>query len=89
MRAEGDAPVTVSRLTEQTDYRNQLLEDVRHGLTAYRKHLPSKYFYDARGSDLFEEITRLPEYYLTEAEGDILAEHSHDLMARIHPEDLL
>ena len=89
MRAEGDAPVTLSRLTEPTDHRNQLLEDVRHGLTAYRKHLPSKYFYDARGSELFEEITRLPEYYLTEAEAEILSEHSDDLMARIQPDELV
>jgi len=89
MRKEGDAPVTVSRLTEHTDHRNQLLEDVRHGLTAYRKNLPSKYFYDARGSELFEEITRLPEYYLTEAESEILAEHSEDLMARIQPDELV
>ncbi len=89
MRNEGDAPVTVSRLTEPTDHRNQLLEDVRHGLTAYRKHLPSKYFYDARGSDLFEDITRLPEYYLTEAETELLAQHSDNLMARIEPDELV
>ena len=89
MRDKGDAPVTVSNLTEPTDHRAQLLEDVRHGLTAYRKHLPSKYFYDARGSELFEEITRLPEYYLTQAESDLLARHADHLMTRLEPDELV
>lgn len=45
-----------------------LREDVLRGLTQARKVLPPKWFYDARGSELFEEITRLPEYYPTRAE---------------------
>ncbi|WP_433619130.1 L-histidine N(alpha)-methyltransferase [Dactylosporangium sp. CA-139114] len=49
-----------------------LREDARRGLTANPKWLPPKYFYDARGSELFEEITRLPEYYPTRAEREIL-----------------
>jgi len=89
MREKGDAPVTVSHLTQPTDHRARLLEDVRHGLTAYRKHLPSKYFYDARGSELFEEITRLPEYYLTEAEAEILDRHSDTIMTRLRPDELV
>jgi len=89
MREKGDAPVTVSHLTQPTDHRAQLLEDVRHGLTAYRKHLPSKYFYDARGSELFEEITRQPEYYLTESEAEILDRHSDGIMTRLQPDELV
>lgn len=89
MRIQGDAPVTVSHLTEPTDYHAQLLEDVQHGFTAYRKHLPSQYFYDARGSELFEEITGLPEYYLTRAETEILTQHAHDIMARVRPHELI
>ena len=89
MRAEGDAPVTVSQLTPPKDYRSQLLEDVFYGFTAYRKYLPSKYFYDGRGSELFEQITELPEYYLTNAETEILAEHADSLMARIQPDELV
>jgi L-histidine Nalpha-methyltransferase len=54
-------------------YLSQLRADVRAGLTATPKTLPPKYFYDARGSELFDEITRLPEYYLTRAESSILA----------------
>jgi L-histidine N-alpha-methyltransferase len=50
-----------------------LREDVRQGLTADPKVLPPKWFYDAKGSDLFEEITRLPEYYPTRREAEILS----------------
>ncbi len=46
--------------------------DVLVGLSEPRKMIPSKYFYDAEGSRLFQEITRLPEYYLTRAEFEIL-----------------
>jgi L-histidine Nalpha-methyltransferase len=53
-------------------YLDALRADVRGGLTATPKTLPPKYFYDAQGSKLFDEITRLPEYYLTRAETSIL-----------------
>ncbi len=43
-------------------YLAELRADVRAGLRAEPKSLPPKYFYDERGSELFEEITRLPEY---------------------------
>ncbi|GAA1902279.1 L-histidine N(alpha)-methyltransferase [Streptantibioticus ferralitis] len=49
-----------------------LRADAAVGLTANPKWLPPKWFYDARGSELFEEITRLPEYYPTRAERAIL-----------------
>lgn len=49
-----------------------MLAEVAAGLAAPQKELPPKYFYDRRGSELFEEITRLPEYYLTRAERSIL-----------------
>lgn len=48
--------------------------EVRAGLTARRKTLPSKYFYDARGSQLFEQICLLPEYYVTRTEMALLEE---------------
>ena len=50
-----------------------LRADARAGLTASPKHLPPKWFYDARGSALFEEITALPEYYPTRTEAALLA----------------
>ena len=57
-------------------YLDALRADVRAGLTATPKTLPPKYFYDACGSKLFDEITRLPEYYLTRAETLILQEQA-------------
>jgi L-histidine N-alpha-methyltransferase len=57
-------------------YLDALRADVRAGLTATPKTLPPKYFYDARGSELFDEITRLPEYYLTRAETAILEQRA-------------
>ncbi|WP_433384771.1 L-histidine N(alpha)-methyltransferase [Micromonospora sp. KLBMP9576] len=61
---------------EEQDLGRSLREDVRTGLTAEQKWLPPKWFYDARGSELFEEITRLPEYYPTRAERAVLAERA-------------
>ncbi|MGW1884692.1 L-histidine N(alpha)-methyltransferase [Streptomyces sp. NPDC001970] len=58
-----------------------LRADVLHGLTRTPKELPPKWFYDARGSELFEEITRLPEYYPTRAEREILVARSAQVAA--------
>ncbi|SCG50960.1 L-histidine Nalpha-methyltransferase [Micromonospora echinaurantiaca] len=58
---------------EPGDLDRGLRDDVRAGLSADPKWLPPKWFYDARGSELFEEITRLPEYYPTRAERAVLA----------------
>jgi L-histidine N-alpha-methyltransferase len=54
------------------DLAAALRADVREGLTATPKEVPPKYFYDERGSQLFEDITRLPEYYPTRCEREIL-----------------
>ncbi|MEU9319946.1 L-histidine N(alpha)-methyltransferase [Streptomyces sp. NPDC048295] len=59
-----------------------LRADVLHGLTRSPKTLPPKWFYDAHGSVLFEEITRLPEYYPTRAEREILIDRA-DEIARV------
>ncbi|MFF1648248.1 L-histidine N(alpha)-methyltransferase [Streptomyces sp. NPDC058240] len=59
-----------------------LRADVLHGLTRHPKTLPPKWFYDAHGSELFEEITRLPEYYPTRAEREILIDRA-DEIARV------
>ncbi|MFI9639720.1 L-histidine N(alpha)-methyltransferase [Micromonospora sp. NPDC051925] len=66
---------------EERDLDRALRSDVRAGLTADPKWLPPKWFYDARGSELFEEITRLPEYYPTRAERAVLAERAADVAA--------
>ena len=59
------------------EIRAALEADVRSGLTAEPKDLPPKWFYDERGCELFERITRLPEYYPTRAERSILQEQRH------------
>ncbi len=58
------------------DLRAALLSDVSTGLTATPKELPPKWFYDQRGSELFDEITRLPEYYPTNRERAILTDQA-------------
>ncbi|MDU1695402.1 MAG: L-histidine N(alpha)-methyltransferase, partial [Bradyrhizobium sp.] len=55
--------------------------DVLAGLTQQPKQLSPKYFYDAAGSDLFEQITRLPEYYPTRTELGILRDRGAEIAA--------
>src|ERR1043166_275135 len=58
--------------------------DVRRGLTKQgQKELPSKYFYDALGSKLFDAICELPEYSLTRADERLLRGHADDIVAHI------
>lgn len=64
---------TIELHLDPADLDAALRDDVRRGLTATPKHLPPKWFYDDRGSQLFDEITRLPEYYPTRRETEILA----------------
>jgi L-histidine Nalpha-methyltransferase len=56
-----------------------------NGLSREPKSLPCKFFYDARGSELFEQICRLPEYYLTRTEIAILEERAEEIAAQIGP----
>lgn len=58
-------------------------EDVRKGLTAQPKRFLPKYFYDELGSQLFEAICLLPEYYLTRAENEILQRYADEIVAAI------
>ena len=52
-----------------------MLDDVIAGLSQSQKTLPSKYFYDARGSKLFDDICDLDEYYVTRTESTLMSEH--------------
>ncbi|WP_338596050.1 L-histidine N(alpha)-methyltransferase [Saccharopolyspora sp. SCSIO 74807] len=63
----------------EADAARELRADVREGLTDEPKWLRPKWFYDAAGSELFERITELPEYYQTRAEHDILARHAVEI----------
>jgi L-histidine Nalpha-methyltransferase len=58
----------------------KMASDVREGLSAQPKELAPKYFYDERGSQLFEQITELDEYYPTRAERSILAERAGEII---------
>ncbi|MDT0260180.1 L-histidine N(alpha)-methyltransferase [Jatrophihabitans lederbergiae] len=59
----------------------ELALDARVGLTSTPKSLPPRWFYDARGSELFEQITELPEYYPTRTERQILEAYADDIAA--------
>jgi L-histidine Nalpha-methyltransferase len=71
--------IAFPQITPQTELR--VASAVRHGLNCRPKTLPSWLFYDDTGSDLFEQITRLPEYYLTRTERSILASHAAEMIA--------
>jgi L-histidine N-alpha-methyltransferase len=71
------------------DRREALLQDVREGLTRNPKELPPKWFYDERGSELFGQITRLPEYYLTGRERAILAERAREVAEETRADTLV
>lgn len=77
--AGGTPPYTVRRS------RQQMVRDVRRGLMSNPKELSPKYFYDERGSELFEEITQLPEYYLTRAERALLETLIGDIVRSAKP----
>ena len=64
-----------------SDLARALRRDVLHGLRQTPKTLPPKWFYDATGSDLFDRITRLPEYYPTRTEASILRARAAEIVA--------
>ena len=66
-----------------------MLREVALGLSKPQKELPSKYFYDRRGSELFEAITRLPEYYPTRVERALLTAEMPALLRELRPASLV
>ncbi len=60
-----------------------LRKDVELGFSAYPKYIPFKYFYDDKGSRIFQQIMRMPEYYLTHSEYEIFDQHKHNILKRI------
>ena len=75
----GPSGLDVEILLTEADRVALLRAEARRGLTASPKQLPPKWFYDERGSALFEAITRQPEYYLTRREREILGAHAGDI----------
>ncbi|MCU1021896.1 L-histidine N(alpha)-methyltransferase [Stenotrophomonas maltophilia] len=72
-------------LTDLTPSREQILADTLAGLSRTARQLPSKYFYDARGSRLFEQITHTPEYYPTRTELALLNRVLPDIARVVGP----
>src|SRR3954463_15797131 len=66
-----------ARIAADPDFRR----DVLAGLAAPTRAISARWFYDRRGSELFEEITRLPEYYLTRADASLLERHAGEVAA--------
>lgn len=66
-----------------------MLEEVLAGLDQRQKRLPSKFFYDERGSELFEKITGLEEYYLTRSEKYILTSNIEEISRYVGPQAML
>ena len=72
---------TIARLPELLpEVEGEFAAAVFEGLSKPKKTLPCRFFYDARGSELFEEITRLPEYYPTRTEAQILRTHADEMV---------
>ncbi|MGB1274615.1 MAG: L-histidine N(alpha)-methyltransferase, partial [Nannocystaceae bacterium] len=84
-------PLTQPRTSPSTDFaaNDQAAEEVLAGLNQTRRRLPSKYFYDRRGSELFDRICELPEYYLTRTEIGIMRAHAAEMAACIGNDSLL
>jgi len=81
MTPSPEQPEGLTHLLGEGELARELRADVRAGLTARPKWLPPKWFYDARGSELFDEITRLPEYYPTRTERAVLAQRCGEIAA--------
>lgn len=75
--------LTASDLDAATRSEETFALDVLMGLSGVTKSIPSRYFYDAKGSELFERITELPEYYPTNCEFEILRAHHEAIGAAV------
>ncbi|MEU3252480.1 L-histidine N(alpha)-methyltransferase [Streptomyces sp. NPDC006997] len=83
------SPFLLTRTLPEDATDAALRADVLLGLTRDPKTLPPKWFYDARGSELFERITELPEYYPTRAEREILLNRAAEIAAAARPRTLV
>lgn len=86
---EAGSQIVLRNLLRENASPFDLSGDARSGLSSTPKTLPSKYFYDARGSHLFEMITRLPEYYLTRSETEILEREAGNFVEATRPRALV
>ena len=97
--AQGDSILTLAdspapryrcdRYIDEQNFVRVMADDVLRGLTHTPKSLAPRYFYDEAGCALFEQITQLPEYYLTRAEGELLRSLAPALMRDLKPRDIV
>ena len=87
--SETPEPFEITRVRTREEDLSIMAAEVREGLEATPPTLPSKYFYDARGSALFDRITTLPEYYLTRVEEAIHTRVAADIVERARPRELV
>jgi L-histidine N-alpha-methyltransferase len=81
---------SIRRVRSEAEEQARMAAEVRAGLSSRPlPSLPSKYFYDERGGRLFDEITRLPEYYLTRTEEALLPAVAREAVARVRPAELV
>ena len=81
--------LTIDVLLTDGEHELALADQARIGLTSDPKWLSPVWFYDETGSELFDEITRLPEYYLTRAERSLLTAHSAEIATACRAETLV
>ena len=80
----------IRRVRSEAEEQERMAGEVREGLEARPlPMLPSKYFYDERGGELFDEITRLPEYYLTRTEEALLPAVAREVVEQVRPRNLV
>ena len=79
LAAAHNDPGTLMADPVRNTHESEMLREVREGLARPQKELSPKFFYDHRGSELFEEITTLPEYYLTRAERRLLRSRADEI----------
>ena len=86
MRIQETDRLTIDVVPEDPD---RILAEIRAGLQKQPREVSPRFFYDDAGSHLFEEITRLPEYYQTRTEGWILEEKAHEIIKRAGARELI
>src|SRR5579872_3080673 len=82
-------PAEACMRTWTTSANGAMARDVLRGLSGEPKAIPSKYFYDDRGSRLFERICELPEYYVTRAEVAVLVREADAIVGACRPDEVL
>ncbi len=71
--------IKLIKIKSSPEIKTGFVEDIKTGLSSRQKNIPSVYFYDKKGSELFEKICNLEEYYQTRTESDIIVDHAEEI----------